>query len=277
MIPAFAISAAATLCQSDGSPMLKPSPSNAFPSFRQADGIGRRRCEACGRLEGRVWRRRGTGTRRLCRGAATGPDQGGASNVTPAIARMCLIRIPPLSLARRIAAGRALLHFESRTATIAARRFAACPPSGSTNEDRCSTRERVRRDARCAHPAGRRPAGRRRRRGARAGRRRRGVIPRRRGVPRGGRNHRARRAGALRAGGHGAARRPSDGRGDLLPEARHRPDRHARARSPTRSWPSAWPSRESPPSAWTPSRASPAPNRWTRCRARPRWAATRRS
>ena len=50
-----------------------------------------------------------------------------------------------------------------------------------------------------------------------------------------GATHRPRRADALRPGGHGAARRPALRRGDRDAAVRDRPDRDARARSPTRS------------------------------------------
>ena len=98
------------------------------------------------------------------------------------------------------------------------------------HEDWCPTRDGGRRDAGRADAADRRPARRRRPRGARPGRSRRGILEPRRGLPRGGRDDRPRRADALQPGGDGAARRPALGRGDrdaALGVGPHRHPRHA--------------------------------------------------
>ena len=92
-----------------------------------------------------------------------------------------------------------------------------------------------------------------------------------------GATDRPRRGVALQPGGHGPARRPALGRGgrDAAEPGRSSSAPWAPWRS--RSWRRSWRNAGSPPSAWTPSRASPAPSRWTRSPARRRSAATRRS
>ena len=103
----------------------------------------------------------------------------------------------------------------------------ACPSEENCfHEDWCPTRDGGRGDARRAHAADRRPARRRRPRGARPGRCRRRILEPRRGLPRGGRDDRPRRGVALQPGGDGAPRRPALGRGGRDAEVRVGPHRH---------------------------------------------------